>query len=84
MYDIRSYYVLSILVIVSELQELGFQNNLIRMLIPKGNSQNVHAVIAPEKEHKQDIVITSYSIHYTKLYECPVQENHIGQNNWKG
>ncbi len=51
---------LSILVIVSELQELGFQNNLIRMLIPKGNSQNVHAVIAPEKEHKQDIILVGH------------------------
>ena len=29
---------LSLLVIVSELQELGFQNNLFRMLVPKGQS----------------------------------------------
>lgn len=32
---------ISILVIISELQELGFQNNLIRMMVPKGSSQNV-------------------------------------------
>jgi hypothetical protein len=51
---------LSILVIVSELQELGFQNNLIRMVVPKGNSQNVHAVIPPENEHKQDIILVGH------------------------
>ena len=51
---------LSILVIVSELQELGFQNNLIRMMVPKGRSQNVHAVIPSEKEHQQDIILVGH------------------------
>ncbi len=52
--------ILSILVIISELQELGFKNNLIRMVLPKGNSQNVHAVIPPSGEHKQDILLVGH------------------------
>ncbi|PKO09450.1 MAG: hypothetical protein CVU40_09110 [Chloroflexi bacterium HGW-Chloroflexi-2] len=52
--------IISILVIVSELQELGFQNNLIRMMVPKGSSQNVHAVIPPTSEHKQDIILVGH------------------------
>ena len=52
--------IISILVIVSELQELGFQNNLIRMVIPKGKSQNVHAVIAPSGEHKHDLILVGH------------------------
>lgn len=51
---------LSILVLVSELQELGFQHNLYRMLIPKGESQNVHAVIPPAGEHKRDLVLVGH------------------------
>jgi hypothetical protein len=51
---------LSILVLVSELQELGFQNNLYRMLLPKGDSQNVHAVIQPAAEHHQDLVLVGH------------------------
>lgn len=52
--------IISILVIVSELQELGFQNNLIRMLVPKGSSQNVHAVVPPSVEHTQDIILVGH------------------------
>lgn len=52
--------IISILVIVSELQELGFQNNLIRMMVPKGSSQNVHAVVPPSAEHKQDIILVGH------------------------
>jgi len=51
---------ISILVIVSELQELGFQNNLLRLLVPKGKSQNVHAVIPPLGEHKQDLILVGH------------------------
>jgi hypothetical protein len=51
---------LSILVLVSELQELGFQNNLYRMLLPKGDSQNVYAVIQPAAEHRQDLVLVGH------------------------
>ncbi len=52
--------ILSILVLISELQELGFQNNLIRMVVPKGSSQNVHAVIPPSGEHQQDILLVGH------------------------
>ena len=51
---------LSLLVLVSELQELGFQNNLFRMLVPKGESQNVFAVIPPKGEHKRDLVLVGH------------------------
>lgn len=50
----------SILAVISELQELSFQNNLLRMSIPKGISQNVHAVIPPVSEHKQDILLVGH------------------------
>ncbi len=52
--------IISILVIVSELQELSFQNNLIRMMVPKGSSQNVHAVIPPMGEHEQDVILVGH------------------------
>ena len=51
---------LSLLVLVSELQELGFQNNLFRMLVPKGESQNVFAVIPPKGEHKRDLILVGH------------------------
>lgn len=51
---------LSILVLVSELQELGFRNNLYRRIIPKGESQNVYAVIPPAGEHKRDLVLVGH------------------------
>jgi hypothetical protein len=51
---------LSLLVLVSELQELGFQNNLFRMLVPKGESQNVFAIVEPGKEHKRDLVLVGH------------------------
>jgi len=51
---------LTVLVLVSEIQELGFQNNLFRLLVPKGDSQNVFAVIPPAGEHKQDLVLVGH------------------------
>ena len=51
---------LSILVLVSEVQELGFQDNFYRRILPKGESQNVHAVIQPSGEHKQDLVLVGH------------------------
>ncbi len=51
---------LSILVLVSEVQELGFQDNFYRRIIPKGESQNVHAVIQSSGEHKQDLVLVGH------------------------
>jgi hypothetical protein len=51
---------LSLLVLVSELQELGFINNLFRILMPKGQSQNVYAVIPPSGEHQRDLVLVGH------------------------
>ena len=51
---------LSILVLATELMELGFQNNLYRLILPKGESQNVHAVIPPSGEHTGDLVIVGH------------------------
>lgn len=51
---------LTILVLVSEVQELGFQNNLFRMLVPKGESQNVFSVIPPAGEHRQDLILVGH------------------------
>jgi hypothetical protein len=51
---------LSILVLVSEIQELGFQDNFYRRILPKGESQNIHAVIPPSGEHKQDLVLVGH------------------------
>jgi hypothetical protein len=51
---------LSVLVLVSELQELGFRDNFYRRVIPKGESQNVHAVIPPSGEHRRDLVLVGH------------------------
>ncbi|HSQ26955.1 MAG TPA: M28 family peptidase [Anaerolineales bacterium] len=52
--------VISIVVIVNELLELSFQPNLIRWIVPKGESQNVSVVIDPEGEHKLDLILVGH------------------------
>ena len=52
--------VLSLLVIVNELLELGFKDNLFRRIVPKAESQNVFAVIPPTGEHKRDLVLVGH------------------------
>jgi hypothetical protein len=51
---------LSILVLVSELLELGMQDNLFRRLVPKGESQNVYTVIPPSAQHEQDLILVGH------------------------
>ena len=51
---------LSVFVLVSELLELSFHNNPFRMMVPKGQSQNVWAVIPPAGEHKRDLVLVGH------------------------
>ena len=51
---------LSIFVVVCELMELSFQNNPFRMIMPKGQSQNVFAVIPAASEHKRDLVLVGH------------------------
>ena len=51
---------ISLVTIASQLLELSFRDNLLRRLVPKGGSQNVSAVMPPEQEHKQDLVLIGH------------------------
>ena len=51
---------LTIVMLGSELLELGFRDNLLRRIVPKGQSQNVFAVIPPSGEHRQDLVLIGH------------------------
>ena len=51
---------LSLFVLASELLELSFHNNPFRMVVPKGQSQNVWAVIPPAGEHKRDLLLVGH------------------------
>jgi hypothetical protein len=51
---------ITLVVLVSELMELGFRDNLLRRLVPKGPSQNVVATIAPSGQHTQDLVLIGH------------------------
>jgi hypothetical protein len=51
---------LSIFVLVCELMELSFLNNPFRKIVPKGESQNVFAVIPPAGEHQRDLVLVGH------------------------
>jgi len=46
--------------LVSELFELGFKDNFLRRMAPDGASQNVHAVVEPAGEHRQDLVLIGH------------------------
>ncbi len=52
--------ILAALTLASELMELGFMNNPLRLLGPVGQSQNVHAVVQPAGEHRQDLVLIGH------------------------
>jgi hypothetical protein len=51
---------LTVTVIVSQLQELAFRDNLLRALVPKAESQNVFAVIPPKSKHVRDLVLVGH------------------------
>ncbi|MGD9099177.1 MAG: M28 family peptidase [Anaerolineae bacterium] len=51
---------LSLVALVSDLMELSFRDNLLRRLMPKGDSQNVVAVIPPAEVHQQDLVLIGH------------------------
>jgi Peptidase family M28 len=51
---------LSIFAVACELMELSFVNNPFRMIVPKGESQNVFAVIPPASEHQRDLVLVGH------------------------
>ncbi|HLE04840.1 MAG TPA: M28 family peptidase [Anaerolineales bacterium] len=46
--------------IASELMELSLRDNLLRRVVPKAQSQNVIATIAPSAQHKQDIILMGH------------------------
>ncbi len=53
-------FLLSLVARVSELLELGFVDNPLRWMIPKGTSQNVIATLPPVGEHQRDLVLMGH------------------------
>ncbi|NIS79372.1 MAG: hypothetical protein GTO14_03920, partial [Anaerolineales bacterium] len=51
---------ISLVTYISQLLELGFRDNIFRRLVPKGDSQNVFAVMPPKQEHIQDLVLIGH------------------------
>ncbi|MCX8061199.1 MAG: M28 family peptidase [Anaerolineales bacterium] len=51
---------LSILVLINEVLELSFRDNLFRWLVPKGESQNVYAILPPQGEHRADLILVGH------------------------
>lgn len=51
---------LSILVLVNEVLELSFRDNLLRWIVPKGESQNVYALLPPQGEHRADLILVGH------------------------
>jgi len=51
---------ISLLVVANELLEIGFKDNLFRRVVPKAESQNVHAVLQPSGEHLRDLVLVGH------------------------
>jgi hypothetical protein len=51
---------ISILVLVNEVLELSFRDNFFRWLVPKGESQNVYAVLPPQGEHRADLILVGH------------------------
>lgn len=51
---------ISAFALACELLELSFINNPFRWVVPKGESQNVYAVIPPAGEHKRDLVLVGH------------------------
>ncbi len=51
---------LSLFAVASEVMELGGSDNPLRMMTPKGDSQNVIAVISPKSEHRRDLILVGH------------------------
>ena len=51
---------LSTLALVSDLLELGSFPNPLRWVIPKGDSQNVFAILNPQQKHVQDLILVGH------------------------
>ena len=52
--------IIAVVALVSELMELSQTNNLLRLIVPKGDSQNVYAILEPEEEHRQDLLLIGH------------------------
>lgn len=51
---------ISIFALVSDLLELGFLPNPLRLVVPKGESQNVFATLDPQSEHRGDLILIGH------------------------
>ncbi len=51
---------LSFTVLINEVLELSFRDNLFRWLVPKGQSQNVYAILPPQGEHRGDLILVGH------------------------
>ncbi|UCF61766.1 MAG: M28 family peptidase, partial [Anaerolineaceae bacterium] len=51
---------ISLVTFTSQILELSLHDNLLRRIVPKGDSQNVYAVLPPREEHKQDLVLIGH------------------------
>ena len=52
--------ILAAVALASELMELSQTNNLLRLIVPKGDSQNVFAIQEPAGEHRQDLLLIGH------------------------
>ncbi len=53
-------FLIALVALVSDLLELSFRPNLWRLLVPKGQSQNVISVLPPTGEHLQDLILIGH------------------------
>jgi hypothetical protein len=51
---------ISLVAFACELMELGLRDNLLRWLVPKGDSQNVVATAEPAGDHERDLVLMGH------------------------
>ena len=65
---------ISLIAFASQLLELSFRDNLFRRIVPKGDSQNVIAVMPSEQEYVQDLVLIGHvDSHRTPLiFRSPI------------
>lgn len=53
-------FLIALIALVSDVLELSFRNNLWRMLVPKGKSQNVIAKLEPAGNHRRDLILIGH------------------------
>ncbi len=61
-------FAVALIVFVSILLELSFRSNPLRWILPKGESQNVWATVAPKKEMREQVILLGHlDTHRTPL-----------------